>query len=68
MEAYTIYTKEGNENKFIATYTDREVALKMMRVYKRCSPQAHIYCHQAVVTNTIPAWAERILNDNAKPF
>lgn len=56
----TTYILINNSDKnILGVYTEREVAVKMMRVFKANGND--IYCQTVQVNNTIPAWAERIL-------
>lgn len=47
-----------NKN-ILGVYTDRDAAVKMMRVFK--AEGSDCYCQTMQVNNNIPAWAERVL-------
>lgn len=49
----------SSDKSILGVYTDREVAVKMMLVFK--SNGRDLYCQTVQVSNTIPAWAERVL-------
>ena len=47
-----------NKN-ILGVYTDRDAAVKMMRVFKAGGNDC--YCQTMQVNNNIPAWAEKVL-------
>lgn len=52
----TTYILINNDKNILGVYTDRDVEVKMMRVFGK-----DVYCQTVQVNNTIPAWAERVL-------
>ena len=59
MRTYILFEK--GQNNVLGVYTDREVAVKMMRVYQM---NYEVYCQTFEITNTVPVWAEKVLELN----